>query len=87
MSKAREFRKKIKSGNGHKGVGEGGGVYIEGVFKPAYYVRFGSLDSPEKKNNKLNHLEIETFFLHIKNLFYIVGYNLVKNSFLAENYK
>ena len=86
MSKAREFRKKIKSGNGHKGVGEGG-VYIEGVFKSAYYVRFGSLDSLEKKNNKLNHLEIETFFLHIKNLFYIVGYNLVKNSFLAENYK
>ena len=41
----------------------------------------------KKKKNKLNHLEIETFFLHIKNLFYIVGYNLVKNSFLAENYK
>lgn len=50
MSKAREFRKKIKSGNGHKGVG--GGVYIEGVFKPAYYVRFGSLDSPEKKTKQ-----------------------------------
>ena len=86
MSKAREFRKKIKSGNGHKGVGEGGGVHRRG-FQICILCQIWKFGFTGKKNNKLNHLEIETFFLHIKNLFYIVGYNLVKNSFLAENYK
>ena len=86
MSKAREFRKKIKSGNGHKGVG-GGGVHRRG-FQTCILCQIWKFGfTGKKKKNKLNHLEIETFFLHIKNLFYIVGYNLVKNSFLAENYK